>query len=228
MFSLPNHGSTCYMNSAIQFLYSSPTFVQLTSEYSGDCEFTKLLKDPKTNIKQIIEKFPQFRIGEPHDSQEALLAIIDVLEKSLDKELFYGKTTTKYISKTESTETNGEYGMLMFNPRGDSDLETLFEQSEKMEYITNQDGFVCTKIAHTSFPKILICMFWNRRNIKLPETFQGKTLRSVIVHMGHEMAGHYVAVCKRDDEWYFTNDEQIEKIENMPTNICPYLALYSD
>jgi hypothetical protein len=215
------------MNSSIQCLYSSPSLVGAISNYQGECILTQLLKDPSKNIASILAHFKQFQIGTPHDSQEALLAIIDVIEKSLGKDLFYGKTVSKYISKTESTETIGEYGMLIFHPTSDTDLETLFNEYEKMEYIIKPEEFVCKKITHTSFPNILLCMFWNRRNIKLPETFKERKLRSVIIHIGHETAGHYVALVRQGDEWFLTNDEQIEKIE-LPTNMCPYLALYSD
>jgi hypothetical protein len=67
------------MNSAIQCLYSSPSLVDAVTKYQGDCILTQLLKDPSKNIASILAHLKQFQIGTPHDSQEALLAIIDVI-----------------------------------------------------------------------------------------------------------------------------------------------------
>lgn len=229
MFGLRNCGATCYMNAVIQCIYSSPVLIDALSKYTGDCKFTNLLKDPAKNIASIIAHFPKFALGTPYDSHEALLSIIDVIEHSLGRELFYGEYKTKYVSKTESHEKSYAYSMLMFYPGDDGNLCTLFEESEKMEYITKQNNeFVCKRVTYTSFPKVIICMFWNRRSITLPDTFKDKKLRSIVIHIGHESAGHYVALIRRDDEWYLADDESIRKIGDLPSSIQPYLAFYSD
>ena len=110
MHGFKNIGNTCYFSSAIQcFLHIhdiSSHIVQ--NKYEGDCLFTKIYEElvhvyfstHQVNVftlepllHEFVKIFPRFKIGEPHDSQDALLCIIDILEKDypIIKELVYVK-----------------------------------------------------------------------------------------------------------------------------------------
>ncbi len=98
MKGLENHGNTCYFNTALQCLLYIPVLSNyfIRNPYAGDCEFTKLYGDllkmywtrgkEHITIKNVIEafqkEFPRFRTNEQHDVQEAVLCIIDILERS--------------------------------------------------------------------------------------------------------------------------------------------------
>jgi len=51
-------------------------------------------------LQEFVKIFPRFKIGHPHDAQDALFCIIDILEKSYPyiKELVYGEITQITIS----------------------------------------------------------------------------------------------------------------------------------
>ena len=98
MKGLENHGNTCYFNTALQCLLYIPVLSNyfIRKPYTGECEFTKAYGDlvkmywtrgkEHITIKNVIEafqkEFPRFRTNEQHDVQEAVLCIIDILERS--------------------------------------------------------------------------------------------------------------------------------------------------
>ena len=87
----------------------------LNNKYKGDCNFTKAYENltrlyfttqgtkvftlgPVLN--EFIKVFPRFSIGNPHDAQDALFCIIDILERSYPyiKEVIYGEINQITIS----------------------------------------------------------------------------------------------------------------------------------
>ena len=224
---LPNLGATCYMNAVVQSLYASCVFKDVVTNYTGNCIITNSLKC-RDNLKSLHECLPQYRLGVPHDAHEAMLTIIDALEKVTDSNVFYGETSVNITSKTENTTKTEKFGSLMFNPTTPCNMVDLFESLEKLEYITTSEEngtFVCKHVTYKEFPKILPCIFLNQQQVKLPDEFKGRRLVSVIMHVGHKDAGHYMAVVRQDDCWYLINDEQVLEVTRVPDYV--YIAIYS-
>ena len=82
----------------------------------GECKFTKLYHELVTTyfttqesgkfdlsplLKAFRVEFPRFKADEPHDAQDALFCIIDILEKeySIIKDLLYGKDADNHITR---------------------------------------------------------------------------------------------------------------------------------
>ena len=105
MKGIINLGNTCYFNAALQCLMHVPIIRSI--KYEGDCTFTKMFCDftrqfwdPNVgrvfNVQPLLvqfqKHFPRFKSFEKHDTQETVLCIIDILEKSVPelKKYFYG------------------------------------------------------------------------------------------------------------------------------------------
>ena len=215
-FGIQNIGATCYLNSVLQALHSSQTRLK---QYQGGCEFTQAVRD--INVPKILEGIPQFTLGQTHDAHEALLAIIDKLEHTLGRDVFYGTCESKYITKTGSSIAKGQFGALMFNVGNEKTLEELYENSQKSEYIIDNGSgmFSCKEIMYTSFPKVLVCMFIEPKPIMLPCAFKGKKLNCIISHMGSKDAGHYIAIVYEGHETFIVDDDKIYKTYYLVLNL---------
>jgi len=100
--------STCYVNSAIQFLFhSSPDLTRFFRDnvYEGDCKITKeyqklsnaLLElgqednpvDTSLFLDALFQKFKVFHVGEQGDASEVFVFLIDTFESSIGKEFIH-------------------------------------------------------------------------------------------------------------------------------------------
>ncbi len=213
-FGIQNIGSTCYINSVLQCIHSTPVLKQVLSKYSGECPVTSATRD--VNVPSLLEHMTQFS-KEPHDPHEFILALIDHLEKTLGKDLFYGVVKSKFITcDGKSTETISEFGSLMFHST-EMDID-------KPDYII--DGgigkFSCKKLTYEKMPKVLICLFVKPVVTELPKVYKDKTLTSCVVHF----PGHYISCVKEDDKWFMIDDDKIYQTdENFRAPI--YIAVYS-
>ena len=227
-FGIQNIGCTCYLNSTLQAIHSSPLLKKKLQGYTGDCEFTRAVND--INVPKILQHLPQFQIGTPHDAHEILLSIIDKLEVTLGKSLFYGTTESTLISRSgKKTVLNGISGALMFTAKdADKTLDDLYKKSLENEYIvdTGSGSFVCKQTVHTNFPDIIVCVIINSKPIDLPETFQGRKLNCIVSHMGDRDAGHYIAVVRDGEDTFLIDDDTIFKADGKFTGPV-YVAIYS-
>ena len=119
MRGLVNIGNSCYFNASLQVLLHVPILSNrfIKRQYTGECEFTRLYSrlvndfwkasdppreplDPTPLIRAFQKTFPRFVDEEQHDVQEAVLCIVDILERAVPwiKEIVYGTKTqvTKY------------------------------------------------------------------------------------------------------------------------------------
>lgn len=213
-FGIQNIGSTCYINSVLQCIHATPVLKSELCKYTGECPVTIATRD--VNVPALLENMTQFS-KEPHDPHEFILSLIEHLEKTLGKDMFYGIVKSKFVtSNGKSTETRSEFGSLMFHS---SDMDI-----DKPDYII--DGgigkFSCKQLTYEKMPKVLLCLFVQPVVKELPKTYRDKKLTSCVVHF----PGHYVACINEEDKWFLIDDDKIYQTdESFKAPI--YIAVYS-
>ena len=250
-----NLGNTCYFNSCLQCLFQTPSISNgfLLKPYKGDCEFTeeysKLLKlfwfekktpvlDPQRLLEIFRKKFKQFDNRNEHDAHEAMLSVIDILEKARPsiKNTLYGTIKKKVIYPGGSSVTHERFSVLMLTPTANSSLEQLLQNHFKQEVLegyTDDSG----KTHHVTvleqgiqkYPPILAIgfnMFHRKFKIKIPEKFNNYRLYASCVHMGSTRGGHYVAYTKHRNIWYLKDDDNVTKDVRHPREAPFYLCLF--
>ena len=111
MKGIENQGNTCYFNTALQCMLCIPVLSNhyIRHPYDGPCSFSRAYSEltkvywtrgqNSVNVSRLLtlfqEKFPRFKTNEQHDVQEALLCIIDILERS-SPEIKNGATERKF------------------------------------------------------------------------------------------------------------------------------------
>ena len=180
-----NLGNTCYFNTAIQCLLYITVLSNyfLQKGYYGDCEFTQLYSklvhmywDEKTkgplNIKPLLQKFcehfPRFKNTDPHDVQEAILCIVDILERSCPviKEWFYGKKIQETIWPGGKSTNEEDFSVHLVTSDG-TDMEEMLKKSVEWDVIQNFEdsegkihNVATTRKLLSKLPQILM-ISWN-------------------------------------------------------------------
>ena len=155
MHGFTNLGNTCYFNSAVQVLLHIREISShiLNNTYDGDCTFTKSYEkivriyfstqDTKVFtlgpvLTEFIKIFPRFKIGMPHDTQDAIFCIIDILEKSYPriKDLVYGETNQITISPVSKNISKIPFCVYILNvKRGVKNINIMLNESSKWNVI---------------------------------------------------------------------------------------------
>lgn len=214
-FGIQNIGASCYINSIIQCIHTNPVFKKALTDYTGQCEVTVSLRD--INVPKLLELMPQFKFGEPSDPHEFILMLIDHLEKSLGKDMFYGTVQSKFVESTgKVTITNSEFGTLMFH---DDSMDI-----DKPDYIIDSGigKFSCKQLTYTSFPTVLTCLFVNPIVMEPRLEYMNKKLTGCVVHL----PGHYMACITEGDKWFLIDDDKIHEITS-GFKAPIYIAFYS-
>lgn len=245
---LPNLGNTCYFNSAVQCLAHVPTLTNrfLRSGYDGDCELTreysKLIKsiwskdgeaDPQPFLKLFQAKFPSFTPGKPHDTNEAVLCIIDVLEKSLGldfmKPIFYSteKQTVIYPGG-ESSRTNEIVSLTMPDASG---LQTYSKHQYLTDYVDMNGKKYNVAALQTTLDKmghIFTMTFMAKTPAEsVPQKFgESHELFALVVHWGIAFGGHYAVLCKHKGHWRFIDDETVREVPGPDPRMPCSMAWY--
>tara|TARA_B000000441_G_scaffold78118_1_gene53066 strand:- start:3514 stop:4290 length:777 start_codon:yes stop_codon:yes gene_type:complete len=254
MKGLENHGNTCYFNTALQCLLYIPVLSNyfIRKPYTGECEFTKaygnLVKMYWTRgkehitIKNVIEafqkEFPRFRTNEQHDVQEAVLCIIDILERSRPeiKEWFYGKKTQETIWPGGKSSNEEVFSVHLITAEG-TDMGEMLQKSTDWNTIENfedTDGKVhhlaTTRMVFSTLPQVLMISFDRKSHIEIIENMiignSEYNLISCAVHVGIQNDGHYVSFVKRRNKWLLANDENVEEHE-LPKEASFYFMVYN-
>lgn len=196
MKGLPNLGATCWLNAIIQCLREVREWNEV-SEDPFTSELLKLLKYESDNTTNFLKELPMNPFGDgPNDSQEALLYVLDRLERTINLSDFTGQLTQTVVY-----------------PKGRSvckvPFTVWFKSNEKDDVIdgyTDAEGHShrvsIVQRTLTKLPKILI-------SDSIEEEMYGKKIRA-IVHWGF---GHYVAFVKdkKDDSWWSVSDSLVTK-----------------
>jgi ubiquitin C-terminal hydrolase len=175
MKGLPNLGSTCYFNTAVQCLAHVPflTNTLLRKPYEGECALTRAFcrlvddlwndsgnPDPRDLLLAFRTRFPSFDPGQ-HDAQEAFLCLVDVLENSMGKEfikkIFNGRDSQVTEWPEGSSKISSEFVTIVFSlsePR-EVTLEGLMKERGKPVRIAgyksddgneHDEAFVTTRV----------------------------------------------------------------------------------
>lgn len=259
MKGLHNLGNTCYFNSALQCILQTPQITNylLTNKYTGDCEFTKEYQilthelwikqntgDPTKVLDLFKKRYPQFDNGGQHDSQEAFLCILDILDKSLTeviRKVFYGVNIQETICKSGKSTRKEDFNIVILYPKPDEEnIVDILKSSQKwngiQDYVDNNGKTWNVAATRTYFDKLPIVlvfsirMYDSKKKINFVDQLEicGKTykLYSTCNHQGSINGGHYISFSKHKDVWYLKDDAMVQTIENFPNCDYHYLAFY--
>jgi len=258
MHGFTNLGNTCYFNSAIQTMLHIHEISShiLDNKYTGDCKFTHAYEHLvhiyfKTQeskaftigpiLLEFVKIFPRFIIGRPHDSQDALFCIIDILEKSYTyiKELVYGEITQITISPVGKNTIKIPFCIHILNVKQNvKDLNIMIEESRKWntldDYVDNngkKHNVATTRNIFSGYPKILFISFDKKSYVKIDEQLKIENniyeLRSTIIHKGIQYGGHYMSTTKLGDDWIIQDDDTLGKLKQFPKEDNHFILVYN-
>jgi ubiquitin C-terminal hydrolase len=195
---------------------------------------------PGTLLREICTRFSQFRGGHQCDVQEAVLCIIDILEKSIGREalqeIFYGRQVQVVAWPNGSKTSQDELfaSLILYPTENNMHLNQLikkYEEIQLLEGYTDDEGKTWpiagtqTKISYE--PKILMITIHGKQNVELPEILRDKYhLFSVAVHNGSQHGGHYHAMVKHRGQWYEKDDTIVREMETFPVRGPYYFCMY--
>lgn len=206
----------------MQIIHSCPVLKKRLSDYTGDHEFTCAVRD--LNIPWILSRLSNdFPIGTPHDTYEAYLAIVDKIENTIGKDMFYGTSETTVINRNGTKSlVKDTYGSFIFSSFDNN--RRLEDALQKCEYVSDGDSFVYKQTIHTDFPKMITCVFTHARPIEIPETFHGRKLNCVVCLYG----GHYISIINENEKTFLIDDDKVYQMNERFTKGPVYMAVYSD
>lgn len=195
MKGLPNLGATCWLNALVQCMRASREWDEECSETDQfTCEFLKLMNEDHDNTTDFLKHLPTDPFSDgPNDSQEALMYILDKLEKTIELKDFTGEVTQTVVFPGGKSVTKNEC-TVWFHTEKDDVVENYTDSSGH----THNVSVVQRRL--TKVPKILL-------SDHICEKMFDKKLFGII-HWGW---GHYVAFVREGDEWYCANDSSITK-----------------
>jgi len=247
---MENLGNSCYFNTALQCLLHVPVLTNrfILKGYSGDCVFTqeynklvdhvwvKKSKDvfsPKVILAEFQTLYPQFQGQQPNDVHEAVLCIIDIFEKSLDKEWikkhFYG-TRKQVIEWPEGLKESEESYAIHTLDLGDE----FFKKTVDIENYEDEEGHRWPKaqihthvVSKASAFMVNFNLYTQKQLTKLPERLEGYRLNAAAMHMGNHRGGHYATIARHKDDWFIIDDEMKVKADHYHETGPYYFAIYT-
>ena len=268
MKGLDNLGNTCYFNCSLQCLLQVPQLsnYMILKNYNGEDSFVQEYQslvrkvwlkgdgtvNPEKLLKLFRERCTQFSTDDQHDSQEAFLCLLDILDKSLSniiRLIFYSKTIQETVCKSgRSIRTEVTPVTILSSNDGDTIERSLQRHQDwsVLEGFEDDNGVVhhvaTTRTLFWELPKVLVFstrMYGEKVRVKVSDTLDMKPylakgspstdteyqLFACCKHHGSAHGGHYVAYTKHKGQWYIKNDGFCMKT-TLPTEENYYLLLY--
>lgn len=249
---LVNTGNTCWFNTSLQcLLHAAPlTDHFMRVGYDGDCSFTALYAkfvrgywrdgdgdhalSAEPLLRSFRERFPRFDAGRQHDVQEAVLCVIDILERSVPsiKHWFYGVKRQETIWPGGRSDTEETFGMHILSDDGSKDVKRMLAKTVEWTILDDYDGHrvASTRSVFKKMPKIFIVSFDKKSKVKPVMTINVGNLTYNLVasaiHGGVQWGGHYAALVRdSNDAWFFLDDES-KRTSSKPQMDGHYLMIY--
>lgn len=254
MKGFENFGATCYFNTALQCLLHIPLLSNYFIRYPYEedvCAFTReysnlvrtywkrgAVVDVGPILTRFRETFPRFDTSQQHDAQEAIMCILDILERStpLVKEWFYGKKMQETIWPGGKSSSEEDFSIHLITSKGKDMGEMLSASTDwnVLEQFEDTEGKVhhvaTTRMVFSKLPRIFMLSFDAKSHVEIIERIvigaSEYTLVSTAVHVGHQDDGHYVSFVKRKDTWYFINDSHVQE-RALPVEAGYYFMVYT-
>jgi len=209
MKGLNNIGATCWLNALVQCLRVSRNWTEESDE-AFTSEFLKLVKCDTDDTTQFLKELPMNPFGNsPSDSQEALLYILDRLERTIQLKDFTGQVKQTVIFPGGRSETVNPC-TVWFRPKGDDVISGYEDHTGKIHNVA------VIKRELVKVPDILVSDY-----VTDDELFYGKKLLGIVCWG----MGHYVSYVKEAGDWWYVNDHHHIKKEK-PNLSGTYLAFY--
>lgn len=250
-----NVKNTCYFNTALQCLFHVPVLSNHLNQtaYGGACEFTRvyldLLRtywragetsalDASPLVREFQKHFPRFVDDDQHDVQEAILCIIDILERAMPelKRMFYGKKTQETIWPGGKNSVEEVFSVHLLTSKHGATLESMLQDStawRTLEGFVDAEGkthhVATTRTLFSELPPVFMISFDKKSVVDVYERLEiGQVkyrLVATAVHAGMQFDGHYVACCWHRG-WFVVNDDRVTALEGAPTPGGHYLFVY--
>lgn len=234
MHGFHNNGNTCYFNTAVQCMMRITEHI-LQEEYTGDCQFTIAYRElvrlyfgekrvMKIDIHPLLhlfqEKFPDFKSMWPHDAQEALFCMMDILEPYI-KDDVYGEREQYTVWPGGKKMTKEPFSMLLLHGENGETVDALIKKSEEWHALSDyvdDDGkkhhVATTRTSIVRWPKFLFVSFDKKVRVTVGDVLDKYEVCGSIIHIGKQSGGHYISMIKlKDGTWVLQDDTHITQVD---------------
>lgn len=249
MHGFQNNGNTCYFNSAIQCLLHvkklSKTILENTKE--SDCAFTVAYRElvrlyfgeknmMKIDILPLLrhfhEKFPQFKVMRPHDAQEALFCVMDILDPYI-KNITGGEREQHTVWPGGKKITKEPFSMLLLHGENGKSVDELIKKSEEWHTLTdyvdddNKTHHVAaTRMGIARFPPVLFVSFDKKVRVTAGDVLDKYEVIGGILHVGNQYGGHYMSMILHEGKWILQDDTNLIQVD-FPETHDHHVLMYS-
>ena len=203
---LPNIGATCWLNALVQCMRVSREWTE-KSDDPFTIEFLKLVRGDTDDTTHFLKELPMDPFGAgPNDSQEALMYILDRLERTIGLKTFTGKVKQIVIYPGGRSVTVNPCSVWFHQDKDD-----IFSNYEDSTGKIHNVAAIQRELVEV--PEVLI-------SDRVTDELFGKKLIGIV----HWSMGHYVAFVKYNDDWYCANDSSVTSASPI---LRGYVGFYS-
>lgn len=251
MHGFSNQGNTCYFNAALQCMLRVHDLSAhvLRNPYEGPCLFTTryaelvriYFQSPTCLtihlgplLEAFRESFPRFTKGEPHDAQDVIFCLVDILERTYPeqvKRLVYGETEQRTLWPS-GAKTSREPFSVFILPGGGGTVSALVAEAERWHTLTDyvDDGGKTHHVATTrtsiiTYPPVLFVSFHTKARVTVDDALFGGRYEvcGSVIHVG----GHYISMVRLGDRWFVQDDETIRGPVDFPEQGGHHVLMYT-